>query len=281
MKYLVMECKDSYCILLDESGRFVYAANLGYTLGEVIGNPFLMEEMDVQKTSHPQRWIRWTIAAMTVCSLFLWLSMLGRSYLSATTTLLLTINPAVQLELNRYQQVVRLNGVNEDGKRLIEGYSAKGKDHLTVTDELIDRAIHLGYLYEGGKITIEIDARDDAELEDVGIGLRENLNAYLENRLTVTVEIRSKQAEPDPKVSEDQSIPGSLDEQAESIEEPSSPPPAVLEDQHEDDDLDDDDDQADNDDDDEDDDDQDGGDFDRDEEDDDNFDGETDEDDED
>ena len=45
------------------------------------------------------------------------------------------------MELNRQGAVVGLTGTNEDGETLLEGYNGKGKDKVTVADELIDRAM--------------------------------------------------------------------------------------------------------------------------------------------
>ena len=37
MTYLVMECHPSYAIVLDNEGRMIKAANLGYQEGQVVG----------------------------------------------------------------------------------------------------------------------------------------------------------------------------------------------------------------------------------------------------
>lgn len=44
MKYLVMECHNSYAILLDETGQFVKAANRHYSVGQTVTAPVLMRE---------------------------------------------------------------------------------------------------------------------------------------------------------------------------------------------------------------------------------------------
>ena len=42
MKYIVMGCRPSYAIVLDEEGRFLPAANLRYEVGQTVGNVVLM-----------------------------------------------------------------------------------------------------------------------------------------------------------------------------------------------------------------------------------------------
>ena len=44
MSYLVMECRRSYAVLLDQEGRFVKAANLRYEVGQTVFDPVLLEE---------------------------------------------------------------------------------------------------------------------------------------------------------------------------------------------------------------------------------------------
>ena len=44
MKYMVMECRPSYAILLDEEGCFKKAANLHYEVGQIVEDPVLMRD---------------------------------------------------------------------------------------------------------------------------------------------------------------------------------------------------------------------------------------------
>lgn len=68
------------------------------------------------------------------------------------------INPDVQMSVNRFDRVVGLEGLNEDGEDLIKGYRAYGKGMQTVSDELADRAVELGYLSDGGQITLTVES---------------------------------------------------------------------------------------------------------------------------
>lgn len=191
MKYLVMACHDSYCVLLDEEGNFVYAANLRYQVGDSIENPVLMEMMQEEPKKQKHFFsLKWaSLAAVLTCFVLFFFQVFHNQSLQPYTTILLTINPAVKIELNRNQQVVGIVGVNEDGIVLIEGYQAKGKSYTTVTDELIHRAIEMGFLYEGGKITINIDSPDEASFEALGVELRTNLEQGVNSEMKITVEI--------------------------------------------------------------------------------------------
>ena len=140
MSYLVMECHPGYVVLLDEEGRFLKAANLRYETGQTMYDPVLMKETP-ERQRHTVRWISSGIAAIAACFLLFFGIGYYQNYLQPYSSIYLTINPEVQMELNRQGTVVGLTGTNEDGKTLLEGYDGKGKDKITVADELIDRAI--------------------------------------------------------------------------------------------------------------------------------------------
>ena len=140
MNYLVMECHPGYAVLLDEEGRFLKAANLRYETGQTVYDPVLMKETP-ERQRHTVRWISSGIAAIAACFLLFFGIGYYQNYLQPYSSIYLTINPEVQMDLNRQGTVVGLTGANEDGETLLEGYDGKGKDKITVADELIDRAI--------------------------------------------------------------------------------------------------------------------------------------------
>ena len=150
MSYLVMECHPGYAVLLDEEGRFLKAANLRYEIGQTVYDPVLMKETP-EKKQHTIRWVSSGIAAIAACFLLFFGFGYYQNYVQPYSSIYLTINPEVQMDLNRQGTVVKLTGTNEDGETLLEGYEGKGKDKVTVADELIDRAIEMGFLSEGGR----------------------------------------------------------------------------------------------------------------------------------
>ena len=188
MKYLVMECHPGYAVLLDEDGRFLKAANLQYEIGQTVYDPVLMKETP-EKQRHTVRWISSGIAAIAACILLFFGIGYYQNYIQLYSSIYLTINPQVQMDLNRQGTVVELTGTNEDGKKLLEGYDGKGKDKVTVADELIDRAIEMGFLAEGGQVSFSIDSPDDVLFQEYGTELRTEVMEHLDGRIAVTLEI--------------------------------------------------------------------------------------------
>ncbi len=230
MSYLVMECHPSYAVLLDEDGRFLKAANLRYEIGQTVYDPALMQETP-ERRRHTVRWISSGIAAIAACFLLFFGIGYYQNYLQPYSSIYLTINPEVQMELNRQGTVVGLTGTNEDGKTLLEGYDGKGKDKVTVADELIDRAIEMGFLSEGGRVSFSIDSPDEALFQEYGTELRTKVTEHLDGRITVTIEIMNHQdgqGQENPENSSS-STPSQPEQTSPSTPEPSHPetvPPA-------------------------------------------------------
>lgn len=183
MNYLVMETHQSYCVVLDEAGRFIKAANFGYAIGQSVDTIYELQ-------AEPPRIIPWkpilsfASAAAAVFILFMALQFF-RGFGIPYASVYLQINPEVRIDVRRDDTVVAVHPMNEDGAALLEGYEAGRKDLDIVTDELIERAIAMGYLSAGGGVTIRLDAPDDLWFQDTGVRLRRNLS----ERLSVTIEI--------------------------------------------------------------------------------------------
>lgn len=188
MKYMVMECYPSYAVLLDENGRFFKAANLHYEIGQMVENPVLMKQTSL-KQHRTIKWISRGIVAIAACFIMVFGFIYYQNYLATYSSIFLSINPSVQMDLNRHGNVVGLTGTNEDGVALLEGYDSKGKDRVTVTDELIKRAIDMGFLSEGGRVSFSIDTPDEVLFQEYGVELRSNITQYLDGKMTVTIEI--------------------------------------------------------------------------------------------
>ena len=205
MKYMVMECHTGYAVLLDEEGRFWKAADLHYEVGQTVENPVLMKQPQPSGRRRITRLVSNTVAAAAACLFLIFGFSYYQNYLRIYSSIYLSINPEVQMDLNRYGNVVRLTGTNEDGAKLLEGYSGRGKDKLTVADELIDRAIEKGFLSEGGQVSFFIDSPEDALFQEYGTELRTEINEHLDGRITITIEIVNYQDTPETESSTSES----------------------------------------------------------------------------
>lgn len=172
MKYLVMECTLGYAVVLDSNGRFLRVPNLGYEVGReleyveifpTIDEPsdykVLASESVPTKNNSKRKIIlsmkKWIAVAACFCILVLG----GTLWSIPAGTVRIKINPDVQMTVNRFDRVVKIEGLNEDGKKLISGYNPYGKDTKTVSDYLADKAFEMGYLKKGGHIAVAADSK--------------------------------------------------------------------------------------------------------------------------
>ena len=193
MKYLVMECRPAYAVVLGDDGAFRKVANLRYEVGQTVTNviPLNLPEVTQPPKTNSRRWIS-AVSALAAC-LVLVLSVFLTGQIPYASVYL-TINPEVRIDVSRSDTVVGVEGMNADGAELLEGYDHKKKDLDTVMDELVDRAIDMGYLHEGGKITLSLDG--DAEwIVSHETHLNQHLNDHLTDKITVTIDIEQKQPE--------------------------------------------------------------------------------------
>ncbi len=185
MSYIVLETHPGYAVLLDEEGRFVKAANMNYETGETVTDVFLIKDDPTSKKKFPA-WA-YTIAAMAAC-LVVMAAFLVRSFISPYASVYISINPRVRIDVNKQDIVVGVEGVNDDGILLLEGYDYRNKDLDLVVDELVDLAIAHGYLHEGGKITLTLDANDDWVVSH-SEHLTQQISHHLADKYTITIDI--------------------------------------------------------------------------------------------
>ena len=200
MKYLVMECFNSYAVLLDEEGRFVKSANLGYEIGETIENPVLMldEPMDKPQRRVSNKVVAAIVAIAAVIAIFFGIDYYQEN-LVPYSSIFMAINPEVEMVLSKNGDVIDIQGTNADGATLIEEYTPVSKNRIEVANELVDRAIDMGFLAEGGRVSIAIDTPDKALFEKYGIEFRRELDG----RISITIEItdmENKNKTPKPPV---------------------------------------------------------------------------------
>ena len=153
MEYLVMECHDSYAVVLDSRGRFLKVANLHYTVGQELMSVVPMEEP--RQKVIPWRPVLSMAACLCIVCVGLW-----QMVLMTMGTVLIQINPQVRLSVNRMERVISAEAVNADGAKVLFDYHPFGKTVEQVTEELTDRAAQMGYLTDGGEVHLTVDSKD-------------------------------------------------------------------------------------------------------------------------
>lgn len=184
MSYLVMECHPGYAVVLDEEGRFRKVANLNYEVGQTIFSVIEIKE----PAAGQKRGFSGQLAALTALAACLCLFVLGSFGVVLTPygSVRMQINPDVRLTVNRLDYVIALEGLNEDGKSLAEGYEYRWKKVDRVSDELADRAMELGYLKEGGTIRLTVESEHEKWKKETEDRIILELEVHVGGSITVT-----------------------------------------------------------------------------------------------
>ena len=160
MNYLVLETHPAYVVVLDEQGRFLKAANQNYQVGQQLGQiiPFRQPKPEIS-------WVKKSMASLAGLAACLCLVLGGyfgyyQPNFTAYGSLLVEINPQVELTLSQTHRVLDLGAQNEDGQVLIEGYDYQNKDGDAVVEELVTRAMELGFLSNGESVTLTVQGQD-------------------------------------------------------------------------------------------------------------------------
>ena len=144
--------------------------------------------MQAPKKKKLGKWVSALVAAAACLALVLGITLPGTAQPYASVYV--KINPEVRIDVDKQDVVVGLSGVNRDGEDLIAGYHYDGKDLDLVTDELVDRAIEMGYLQPDGQITISLDSQDPNWVDSHSHTLSDHLQTHLQERIVVTIEIK-------------------------------------------------------------------------------------------
>ena len=180
MKYIIMECHPGYAVVLDEDGNFIKVANRQYQVGQTVSEVIPMLQ---PKAKRPGKWL-YSLAAVAAClALLIGLFLPRQPYASVYVK----INPEVRIDVDKNDQVVGLTGVNQDGTDLIAGYDYHRKSLDLVTDELVDKAVDMGYLTAQGQITISLDSTDQAWIDSHSQTLQSHLQTHMEEIFIVQI----------------------------------------------------------------------------------------------
>ncbi len=185
MRYMVMEVYPTIVILLDEDGRWYKAANRDYEVGQSVFDPILMPEDTVIERTDRSAWIRplrratAALGAIAAVLVFFVVFQIATFNTVLSSSIYMSVNPRVVLQLNEDGAVIDAHALNPDGEELLDGYPAKRRDKNRVIRDLARRANDMGLLSQGDTLTLDIDA-DEKTFADYGLELRDEITPVLE-----------------------------------------------------------------------------------------------------
>ena len=182
MEYLVLECHQSYAVVLDRRGRLRKVANLHYEVGQELDAVLELRE-PVREKVIPWRGLTALAACLCIVCTGLW-----QMVLLSMGTVLIQINPQIRLSVNRMERVISAEALNPDGAKVLFDYHPFGKPVEQAAEELSDRAAAMGYLADGGEVHLTVDSQDarwktetERRLEAVIVHDAENITIIIDH----------------------------------------------------------------------------------------------------
>lgn len=103
-----------------------------------------------------------------VCLMFIFLGCGGYwVYFTPTAVLGIDINPSVELDINRFDKVISVNGYNDDGKALAETLDIRFKDYEDAVDMILADEKIASLLAQDEILTISVSGPDGQQCERI------------------------------------------------------------------------------------------------------------------
>lgn len=179
MKVIIMEIDGQEAVALNREGQFIRIRNTGFTVGqEIVATP----DMYVRQSPVKNTRIMTRIAAIAACFILVFGTLMGFLMMNSQPYgyVSVDINPSIEYRLNRFNKVVRVSAVNQDGEALLAIIgieNLKGEDIESALSLTVNELSVQGYLDgENTGIMISSSSKNDRSSK----ALDQKLKAYTE-----------------------------------------------------------------------------------------------------
>lgn len=222
MKAVVVELKNDFAAVLSDDGCIKSIKNQNYKIGQVIKlNP---------SGIHISKELR--ILAASAAIIFIALGSGAWAYATPYTYVSLDVNPSIEFTINRFDRVIDVNAVNDDGAEIVDEISLDNLENSTIQDAVvtsIDQISELDYFdgnTEGG-IVIATSSEDMEKAEELAQILQQTVEQEsIKNGDDVVVEAFSVGLDRVEQARELGVTPGKLN-LVEKLQEASSDPDSI------------------------------------------------------
>lgn len=169
MKAVVVEIKDKYVSVLSNDGCVVKLKNDNYEIGQVI--QMTKQNISLKKSL---TMVAASAAAVIVLGVGTWAYASPYSYVS------LDVNPSIEFTVNRFDRVLKVKAVNDDGEELLQVITLDNLKNKTIQNaltETVKQITEIGYFDgpEEGGIVIATSATNEKKAEELAQQLQETV----------------------------------------------------------------------------------------------------------
>lgn len=195
MKYIVLEIRDKKVVLLSDDGTITIAKNQNYLIGQEFFETNSSPNRIISFRKEQIMKIKGKIIAVSsaVAVLIAFVSLGAYSYYTPYSYVSLDVNPSIAYAINRFDRVIHVSGVNDDGTEILTNINLEQlrfKDINTAIEETINEIADEGYLStdDSGMMITTASENDEKALE-----LAETLTASVTKKMDIdgiTTELR-------------------------------------------------------------------------------------------
>lgn len=170
MKGIVVEKQNGHAVVLNKNGSFVKVKDKAeYAIGA---------EYDFRNNLFINKKLASMAAAI---ALVLGVSPVAYGYVTPTDYVTIDINPSVELVTNRFNKVIRINPLNEDGSKLVDRIKLNNKNIDEAVNLLIKSANEEGYLTQEleNQVLVTVCSKNEEKSKE----METKLEAVVKNEL--------------------------------------------------------------------------------------------------
>lgn len=181
MKAIVVELKNEFAAVLSDDGCVITVKNNNYEIGQIIQ----IKKQRVQIYKKISMFAA-SAAAFVILGTSVW------AYASPYTYVSLDVNPSIEFTVNRFDRVIQVRAVNDDGSELLSGIEAKELVNKAITGALttaLDQIIEAGYIdhkTENG-IVIAASSKNSEKAGDLVSDLKEAVDRKISEEGNIAV----------------------------------------------------------------------------------------------
>lgn len=186
MKAVILEIRNGYASVLSDDGCIIKIKNSNYEIGQVI-------QMTKQKNGAIKKLA--TFAASAVAVLVLGVS--TWAYASPYSYVSLDVNPSIEFVLNRFDRVLSIKSVNDDGEEVLQEIklsNLKNKTIIEAINHTLSQISELGYISDDSNagIVITTSGKNMDKADELALEIKEEVeDEIVENYDTASIEVYS------------------------------------------------------------------------------------------
>lgn len=186
MKAVIVELRNGYASVLSDEGCIVKIKDNSYEIGQVI-------QMTKQKNKAIKKIATFvaSAAAILVLGVSTWAYASPYSYIS------LDVNPSIEFVLNRFDRVLSIKSVNDDGEEVLQEIkleNLKNKTIIQAINQTLNQISELGYFSDEttAGIVITTSNKDMDKADELALEIKEEVEDKItESYGTASVEVYS------------------------------------------------------------------------------------------